>query len=122
MIATDLNYNVNTLVNDEETLITNLAKLENDFEIINLKNIEELERKYLNDENHAEYEALGHSIDKIKDNLKNKTMETYVAVVLGIIFGLTVLACLYREINRIWSMRDSKKALRKDKSKHFKFN
>ena len=41
----------------------------------NLKNIEELERKYLNDENHAEYEALGHSIDKIKDNLKNKTID-----------------------------------------------
>jgi len=40
-IAIDLNYNVNTLVNDEETLITNLAKLENDFEIINLKNIED---------------------------------------------------------------------------------
>ena len=41
----------------------------------NLKSIEELERKYLNDENHAEYEALGHSIDKIKDNLKNKTID-----------------------------------------------
>ena len=41
----------------------------------NLKNIEELQRKYLNDENHAEYEALGHSINKIKDNLKNKTID-----------------------------------------------
>ena len=41
----------------------------------NLKNVEELERKYLNDENHAEYEALGHSIGKIKDNLKNKTID-----------------------------------------------
>jgi len=41
----------------------------------NLKNIEELERKYLNDENHSEYEALGHSVDKIKDNLKNKTID-----------------------------------------------
>ena len=41
----------------------------------NLKNIEELERKYLNDENHAEYEALGHSINKIKNNLKNKTID-----------------------------------------------
>ena len=41
----------------------------------NLKNIKELERKYLNDENHAEYEALGHSIVKIKDNLKNKTID-----------------------------------------------
>ena len=41
----------------------------------NLKNIEELERKYLNDENHAEYETLGHSINKIKNNLKNKTID-----------------------------------------------
>ena len=41
----------------------------------NLKNTEELERKYLNDENHAEYEALGHSIEKIKNNLKNKTID-----------------------------------------------
>jgi beta-1,4-mannosyl-glycoprotein beta-1,4-N-acetylglucosaminyltransferase len=41
----------------------------------NLKNIEELERKYLNDENHAEYEVLGHSIEKIKNNLKNKTID-----------------------------------------------
>jgi len=41
----------------------------------NLKNIQELERKYLNDENHAEYEALGHSIEKIKHNLKNKTID-----------------------------------------------
>ena len=41
----------------------------------NLKNIDELERKYLNDENHAEYEALGHSISKIKNNLKNKTID-----------------------------------------------
>ena len=41
----------------------------------NLKNAEELERKYINDENHAEYEYLGHSIDKIKDNLKNKIID-----------------------------------------------
>ena len=41
----------------------------------NLKNVEELERKYLNDENHAEYEALGHSVNKIKDNLKNRTID-----------------------------------------------
>ncbi|MDA7769747.1 hypothetical protein N8925_00390 [Candidatus Pelagibacter sp.] len=41
----------------------------------NLKNIEELERKYLNDENHSEYEELGHSINKIKNNLMNKTID-----------------------------------------------
>ena len=41
----------------------------------NLKNIEELERKFLNDENHAEYELQGHSIEKIKENLKNKSID-----------------------------------------------
>ena len=41
----------------------------------NLKNIEELERKFLNDENHAEYESQGHSIKRIKENLKNKSID-----------------------------------------------
>ena len=41
----------------------------------NLKNLEELERKYKNDENHAEYEYFGHSINKIKNNLDNKTID-----------------------------------------------
>ncbi len=42
----------------------------------NLKNINELERKYLNDENHSEYELLvGHSIDRIKENIKNKVID-----------------------------------------------
>jgi len=41
----------------------------------NLKNIEELERKYLNDENHAEYEKLGHTINKIRLNIKNRTID-----------------------------------------------
>ena len=40
----------------------------------NLKTLKELERKYLNDEMHAEYEELGHSVDKIKNHLKNKTI------------------------------------------------
>ena len=40
----------------------------------NLKNLEELERKYLNDENHAEYEAQGFTKNKIVENLKNKTI------------------------------------------------
>ena len=42
----------------------------------NLKNIEELERKYLNDENHSEYESfVGHSIDRIKENIKNRVID-----------------------------------------------
>ena len=40
----------------------------------NLKTIDELERKYLNDENHSEYEMLGHSTERIKYNLENKVI------------------------------------------------
>ena len=40
-----------------------------------LKSLEELERKYLNDENHAEYEAQGFTKNKIIENLKNKTID-----------------------------------------------
>ena len=36
----------------------------------NLKTIESLENKYLNDENHAEYEIQNNSIEKIKDNVR----------------------------------------------------
>ncbi len=41
----------------------------------NLKSVEELERKFLNDENHAEYEKQGYSIDRIKNNIKNKSID-----------------------------------------------
>lgn len=41
----------------------------------NLKNIEELERKFLNDENHAEYEEKGHSLERIKSNILNKSID-----------------------------------------------
>ena len=40
----------------------------------NLKSLEELERKYLNDENHVDYEAQGFTKNKIIENLKNKTI------------------------------------------------
>ena len=65
---------VDTLFSDLKYRSINIVK-EGGWHFSNLKNIEELERKYLNDENHAEYEALGHSIVKIKDNLKNKTID-----------------------------------------------
>lgn len=40
-ISQDLEYNVNTLVNDEKTLITKLLQLKNNFQIIDLANIED---------------------------------------------------------------------------------
>ena len=41
----------------------------------NLKNIEDLQKKYLNDENHSEYESLGFSIDRVKHNIKNRSID-----------------------------------------------
>ena len=41
----------------------------------NLKNIEELERKFLNDENHSEYEEKGHSLERIKANIHNRSID-----------------------------------------------
>ena len=41
----------------------------------NLKNAEELEKKYLNDENHSEYELRNYSINRIRENLINKTID-----------------------------------------------
>ena len=41
----------------------------------NLKTVNELEKKYLNDENHSEYEAQGFTTDRIKDNIKNKVID-----------------------------------------------
>ena len=41
----------------------------------NLKNIEELERKFLNDENHSEYEQKGYSIERIKANILNRSID-----------------------------------------------
>jgi len=40
----------------------------------NLKTASELERKYLNDENHAEYANQNYSINAIKNDIKNKTI------------------------------------------------
>ena len=41
----------------------------------NLKTIEELERKFLNDENHSEYEEKGHSLERIKANIRNRSID-----------------------------------------------
>tara|TARA_B110001450_G_scaffold206986_1_gene197231 strand:- start:54 stop:491 length:438 start_codon:yes stop_codon:yes gene_type:complete len=67
-------FRVDTLFSNLKYQSINIIK-KGGWHFSNLKNIEELERKYLNDENHSEYEALGHTIDKIKDNLKNKTID-----------------------------------------------
>ena len=40
----------------------------------NLKNYEDLEKKYLNDENHAEYELQNSSIKKIQENIEKKVI------------------------------------------------
>ncbi len=41
----------------------------------NLKTIDELEKKYLNDENHSEYEAHGYTSERIKNNIKNRVID-----------------------------------------------
>ena len=41
----------------------------------NLKNFEDLQKKYLNDENHSEYESLGLSKDRIKYSIENRTID-----------------------------------------------
>jgi beta-1,4-mannosyl-glycoprotein beta-1,4-N-acetylglucosaminyltransferase len=41
----------------------------------NLKKINELEKKYLNDENHSEYEAQGFTLERIKNNIKNRVID-----------------------------------------------
>ena len=34
-----------------------------------------IRKKYLNDENHSEYEAQGFTLERIKDNIKNKVID-----------------------------------------------
>ena len=41
----------------------------------NLKNFEELQKKYLNDENHSEYEALNLPVERIRQNIENWTID-----------------------------------------------
>ena len=63
---------------DDNTELFNISQIKKGDIIAivnNLKTIEELERKYLNDENHAEYESKGFSTNRIKENLKNKSID-----------------------------------------------
>ena len=41
----------------------------------NLKDPDELQKKYLNDENHSEYESLGYSKKRIIENIKNRVID-----------------------------------------------
>ena len=67
-------YRVDTLFSDLKH--QSLYIVENGgWHFSNLKNLEELERKYLNDENHAEYESQGFNKSKIIKNLENKTVD-----------------------------------------------
>ena len=66
-------FRIDTLLSDKKQNSVMLVK-NGGWHFSNLKNLEELERKYLNDENHADYEAQGFTKNKIIENLKNKTI------------------------------------------------
>ena len=67
-------FRLDTMFSDIKHSSVNIIK-DGGWHFSNLKNLEELARKYKNDENHAEYEYFGHSINKIKNNLDNKTID-----------------------------------------------
>ena len=67
-------YRIDTLFSDIKHQNVEIVS-DGGWHFSNLKNIEELERKFLNDENHAEYESQGHSIDRIRKNLINKSID-----------------------------------------------
>ena len=67
-------YRIDTYFSDIKHQSVNLVS-NGGWHFSNLKNIEELERKFLNDENHSEYEELGHNIERIRENIKNKSID-----------------------------------------------
>ena len=67
-------YRVDTFFSDIKHQSVNLVS-NGGWHFSNLKNVEELERKFLNDENHSEYEWQGHDIDRIRQNLKNRSID-----------------------------------------------
>ena len=67
-------YRVDTFFSDFKHHSVNLVT-EGGWHFSNLKNAEELERKFLNDENHSEYEIQRHSIERIKENIKNRSID-----------------------------------------------
>ena len=67
-------YRLDTLFSDIKHQGVNIVS-DGGWHFSNLKSIEELQRKFLNDENHSEYEAQGYTIDRIKENIKNKSID-----------------------------------------------
>ena len=67
-------YRVDTFFSDIKYQSINLVS-NGGWHFSNLKSIEELERKFLNDENHSEYELQGHNIDRIRENIKNRSID-----------------------------------------------
>ena len=66
-------YRIDTLFSDNKQ---NSVELVNNggWHFSNLKTYEDLEKKYFNDENHAEYELQNISIKKIQDNIERKVV------------------------------------------------
>ena len=66
-------FRIDTLFSNNKQNSVELVK-NGGWHFSNLKTFENLEKKYLNDENHAEYELQNSSIDKIKDNIKRRVV------------------------------------------------
>ena len=66
-------YRLDTLLSDIKHQSVKIVE-NGGWHFSNLKNLEELERKYLNDENYAEYLLQGYSKEMIKENLINKSI------------------------------------------------
>ena len=67
-------FRVDTLFSDIKYQSVNLVS-NGGWHFSNLKNVEELERKFLNDENHSEYELQAHDVDRIRQNIKNRSID-----------------------------------------------
>ena len=66
-------FRIDTLFSDSKQNSVELVK-NGGWHFSNLKTYEDLEKKYLNDENHAEYELQNSSIKKIQDNIERKVI------------------------------------------------
>jgi len=66
-------FRIDTLLSDKKQNSVMLVK-NGGWHFSNLKNYEDLEKKYLNDENHAEYELQNSSIKKIQENIEKKVI------------------------------------------------
>ena len=65
------NFRIDTLFSDTKQNSVQVIK-NGGWHFSNLKNYKELEKKYLNDENHAEYELQNSSIKKIQENIERR--------------------------------------------------